>query len=109
MGQAHSSGRYQALDHRDWLNLFSRGSSNAGNSTPAHPRNFGSCAGSMRHSLGGRLAYEIKSYWGAGMLVFGMSPDEVHELLGKPRFSRSDPGRLREIYRGCPALTFVGA
>jgi len=55
------------------------------------------------------LAYEIKSYWGAGTLVFGMSPDEVHELLGKPRFSRSDPGRLREIYRGCPALTFVGA
>jgi len=55
------------------------------------------------------LAYEIKSYWGAGTLVFGMSPNEVHELLGKPRFSRSDPGRLREIYRGCPALTFVGA
>ena len=54
------------------------------------------------------MAYEIKSYWGAGTLVFGMSPDEVHELLGKPRFSRSDPGRLREIYRGCPALTFVG-
>jgi hypothetical protein len=54
------------------------------------------------------MAYEIKSYMGAGRLVFGMSPKQVHELLGKPRFSRSDPGRLREIYRICPALTFVG-
>ena len=54
------------------------------------------------------MAYEIKSYLGAGTLVFGMSPKQVHELLGKPRFSRRDPGRLREIYRVCPALTFVG-
>jgi hypothetical protein len=55
------------------------------------------------------MAYEIRSYLGAGTLVFGMSPKQVHELLGKPRFSRRDPGRLREIYRVCPALTFVGA
>jgi|SRR6516165_4726061 hypothetical protein len=56
----------------------------------------------------GAMAYEIKSYMGAGRLVFGMSPKQVHELLGKPRFSRRDASRLREIYRVCPALTFVG-
>jgi hypothetical protein len=71
-----------------------------------HPRHLGHArvhCGIHREAM----AYEIKSYLGAGRLVFGMSPDAVHEVLGKPRFSRRDPGRLREIYRVCPALTFV--
>jgi hypothetical protein len=54
------------------------------------------------------MPYEIESYVGAGVLRFGMSPAQVHELLGTPRFARSDPGRLREMYDMSPALTFTG-
>jgi hypothetical protein len=45
---------------------------------------------------------------GAGVLRFGVSPEQVHQLLGKPRLARSDPGRLREMYGVSPALTFKG-
>jgi hypothetical protein len=45
---------------------------------------------------------------GVGALRFGMSPAQVHEILGAPRFARIDPGHLREMYGGNPALTFTG-
>src|SRR3954447_15581427 len=54
------------------------------------------------------MPYEIESYLGAGALRFGMSPAQVHDILGNPRFTRSDPGRLREMYGISPALTFTG-
>ena len=54
------------------------------------------------------MPYEIESYVGAGALRFGMSPAQVHDILGNPRFARSDPGRLREMYGMSPALTFRG-
>ena len=54
------------------------------------------------------MSFEIVPYVGAGVLRFGMSPDRVHEILGTPRFARSDPGRLREMYGVSPALTFEG-
>jgi hypothetical protein len=54
------------------------------------------------------MPYDIQSHVGAGVLRFGMSPEEVHQRLGRPRFARSDPGRLREMYGMSPALTFKG-
>jgi hypothetical protein len=54
------------------------------------------------------MPYEIESYVGAGALRFGMSPAQVHDILGNPRFTGSDPDRLREMYGMSPALTFTG-
>jgi hypothetical protein len=55
------------------------------------------------------MAYEIDPYVSAGALRFGMTPDEVHQVLGTARFSRRDQGRLREMHGiGGPALTFTG-
>jgi hypothetical protein len=54
------------------------------------------------------MPYPIDSYVGAGALRFGMSPAQVHEILGTPRLARRDPGRLREMYGMSPALTFTG-
>jgi hypothetical protein len=54
------------------------------------------------------MHYEIESHTGVGALRFGMSPTQVHEILGVPRFARSDPGHLREMYGRNPALTFTG-
>ena len=58
--------------------------------------------------LDGYMVYEKKSDMGVGALCFGMSLAQVHEILGAPRFSRIDPGHLREMYGGNPALTFTG-
>ena len=54
------------------------------------------------------MTYEIESFKGVGALRFGMSPEQVHAILGSPRFSRQDPGHLREVYIGSPAMTFTG-
>jgi hypothetical protein len=55
------------------------------------------------------MAYEIDPYVSAGALRFGMTPGEVHQVLGTARFSRRDQGRLREMHGiGGPALTFTG-
>ncbi|HZR75562.1 hypothetical protein [Bradyrhizobium sp.] len=53
---------------------------------------------------------EIMPYVGVGALRFGMTPAQVHQILGAPRFSRRDTHRLREMYgAGGPALTFKAA
>jgi hypothetical protein len=53
------------------------------------------------------MPYEILPYVGVGALRFGMTPPQVRQILGAPRFSRRDAHRLREMYGlGGPALTF---
>ena len=67
--------------------------------------------------MSGSLAgWEIAPLEGVGTLRFGMTPDEVHALLGAPRVSRPRPARdpatrpsLQELYVPGPGLTFEEA
>jgi len=45
--------------------------------------------------------FDIRPYEGVGPIAFGMSPEEVHGLLGEPRMQRTNPlGQRDERYEG---------
>lgn len=47
------------------------------------------------------IDFDIRSYEGVGPLTFGMTPEEVHAVVGEPRMQRPNPmGQRDERYAG---------
>jgi len=47
------------------------------------------------------IAFDIRPFKGVGPIAFGMTPEQVHGLLGAPRMQRPSPlGRRDERYEG---------